>query len=383
MSFLFPEPSCAEEPIRIGGTLGLTGKYALFSDMQLKGFRLWEEDVNRRGGILGRPVKVIILDDKSDAKRSVYLYTKLIEEDKVDFLFAPFSSEITGQILPVTERHKYPMLISGASADRLWSQGYEYIFGLFMPAGKLTVGFLELLLMNGVDNVAIVHAGDPFSLDIAEGARKWAGMLGLKIVIYEKFSTKDKSTIPVLAEKIISRNANAVLVCGFLNEFVSMSEALYLDGEYNGLFYTPIGPGMPEFYQELGERSEYVFSTSQWQLHSNAAMPGSREFFDLFVKRHHVEPSYFAATAYASGQLLEAAVNQAGSLDRKSVRDMLSEMNASSIVGRYGVDNRGVQIRNFNLIVQVQDGKTEVVWPRNFETKPVVFPHETISGKHK
>ena len=128
--FFIALPASAQEPlIKIGVSLGLTGKYSEMSNMQMKGFRLWEKEVNGRGGILGRKIKLIIYDDKSDPLTAKSLYEHLILNDKVDLVLGPYSSEITEAVLPVTEKYGYPMIASGASADRLWQRGYKYIFG--------------------------------------------------------------------------------------------------------------------------------------------------------------------------------------------------------------------------------------------------------------
>ena len=102
--FLTVLPTSAAESIRIGLTLGLTGKYSEMSDMQMKGFKLWEKEVNSRGGILGRKVEFIIHDDKSDPQTAKFLYEDLILSNKVDLVLGPYSSGITEAILPVTEK---------------------------------------------------------------------------------------------------------------------------------------------------------------------------------------------------------------------------------------------------------------------------------------
>jgi branched-chain amino acid transport system substrate-binding protein len=368
--FLSTVISFAREPIRIGGTLGLTGKYADFADMQLKGFRLWERDVNKRGGILGRPVKVVIYDDESSAQKAKQLYDKLIHQEKVDFLFAPFSSEITLKVLPLTEAHHYPLIISGASSDQLWEQNYTYVFGLFLPASRMTSGFLEMLLMNDIDDIAIVYSTDPFSTSVGEGTRKWAGVLGLNVKLFEAIDGTDPAS---LVAKVVDSKAKALVICGYMDEFIRLRQAFARDGRYRGVYYTPTGPGLPEFYKRLKTLAEGVFSTSQWQLQINRKLPDSKAFFQTFDDAYGIKPSYFAATAYAAGQLLRDAILQVRTMDREEVRDALSQMDAQTIIGRYGVDSKGVQIKNFNIIVQVQGGRQEVVWPPGLIQKPPVF----------
>jgi branched-chain amino acid transport system substrate-binding protein len=341
--------------------------------MQLKGFRMWEQDVNKRGGILGRPVEVVILDDQSDALKAEQLYDDLIHRDKMDFLFAPFSSKITLQVLPLTESHKYPMLISGASSDRLWEQGYQYVFGLFLPASRIATGFLELLVTNDINDIAIVYSVDPFSKSLGEGTRKWAGILGLNVSLFEAIPGDSGTDLKRTVTNVVNSGARALVLCEFVNEFVGLREALARDGRYQGLYYTPVGPGLPEFYARLKEKANGVFSTSQWIVQAEGTRSGSNEFVQAFVQAYNKKPSYFAATAYASGQLLEQAIIEEGSIDRDAVRSALSRIYATSVIGPYSVDTKGVQVKNFSFTVQVQDGVQEVVWPEAFVTKPPVF----------
>ncbi len=166
-------PCKAETPLKIGASLGLSGRFAIMSDALNKGFKLWERNVNARKGVLGRAVEVIVKDDQSDPERAVAIYRDLIVEEQVDFLFAPYSSLITEAVLPIAEEHDIPILIAGAAADRLWEQGYRNAIGVYTPASKFALGFLELMALNELDRIAIVHANDPFSVDLATHIQKW------------------------------------------------------------------------------------------------------------------------------------------------------------------------------------------------------------------
>ncbi len=373
--FCFVMPSRAEEPVRIGVTLGLTGKYAEMADRQMKGYRLWEREVNNNGGILGRKVTLVIYDDKSDPRTAKDLYEHLITKDKVDILFSPYGSDITEAVLPVTEKHLFPVLISGAAADRLWEKGYKYIFGLYTPASKYTIGFLELLAKNDVESVAIVHGEDSFSKDVATGAEKWAGRFGLTVRLFEGLRTGAQAP-DELARKIMTSRAQALMVCGHVNEAVEMRLALKRIAWHPKAFFATVGPLTQTFLQRLGPDVNLVFSSSQWEHHGGtnpAGWYGSPHFYESYVKAYREEPSYHSATAYAAGHILKTALTKAGTLDREKLRSALYKMDSTSILGRFGVDGRGMQIRHFNLIIQWQNGKKEIVWPEELRTaKPLL-----------
>ena len=368
-------PCGAGEPLRIGVTLGLTGKYAEMSGKQIRGFRLWEQDINKGGGILGRKVTLLIYDDKSDPQTARTFYEHFITKDKVDFLFGPYSSEITEAVLPVTEKYRYPLLVSGAAADRLWEKGYGSVFGLYNPASKYAIGFLELLLRNDVEVIAIVHGGDSFSRDVAQGAKKWAERFGLNVVMFEEFR-QEPPGLEELAKKARASGSQALILCGHFNEAVSMRLALKKTGWSPKAFFATVGPVTQTFLEKLGPDADLVFSSSQWEYHGGMIFPGCcefSEFYEAYLSAYKEEPSYHAATAYAAGQILRTAILKAGSTDRERVRNTLSRMDTMSILGRFGVDRRGMQIRHFNLIIQWQKGKKEIVWPEELRTAKPLF----------
>lgn len=367
---LLLKPAETAEPIKIGLTLGLTGKYSEMSDMQMKGFRLWENHVNSRGGILGRKVKLLIYDDKSDPQTAISLYRRLILKDKVDLVFGPYSSEITEAILPITEKYGYPVLISGASADKLWQKGYRYAFGVFTPASKYSVGFLELLVINDLNNIAIVYADDSFSKSIAEGTKKWAERFGLNVLLFEGFK-KGTKNLDDIAIKAKASTAQALIICGHLDESVNMRLALKNIGWHPKAYFASVGPAMQEFYDKLGKDADYTFSSSQWEPRAN--FPDSMKFYEAYIKTYKETPSYHASVAYAGGQILESAIKKIGSIDKEKTREILSSMDTITIIGRYGVNMTGMQIRHHNLIIQWQKGKREVVWPEEIRTAKPIF----------
>jgi len=366
-------PAADRRPVRIGVSLGLTGRHAKLADLQARGFQLWVKQANAQGGMLGRPVELVLLDDRSDPATAVQHYRRLITAERVDLLFAPFSSDITEAVLPVAAEHGHPLIVSGASADRLWEQGYDNVFGLFLPASRLSAGFCELLVRSGLERVAVFHDDGGFSRDLASGAVRWAARFGLQVVLHEQFP-KGTVVFEGLARRARAANAEAVVLASYLDEAIGMRRAFRAIGWHPRAYYAPVGPGTDDYRQALGKDADLVFSTSQWEAHLAGRRGRPDPFSDDYLREYGQQPSYFAATAYAAGQVLHAAVVQAGTLDRAAVRRTLSTMDATSIIGRYGVDRTGLQIRNVNLVIQVQQGRREVVWPPEQRTAAPRFP---------
>ncbi len=358
-------------PLKIGVSLGLTGRFAVMSDALHKGFRLWESHVSERGGIQGRPVRLVVKDDSGNPERARSLYRAMLAEDKVDFLFAPYSSLITEAVLPVAEEHQVPILIAGAAADRLWKQGFRYAVGVYTPAGQFTSGFMELLVWQEIERIAVVYADDSFSEDVANGSMTWAKRFGLHVVFFKKFP-KGAQDLEPLAVEARDKGAQALITCGHMNEAIRMLRVLRRIDWHPEAYYASVGPALDAFYDQCGPDAEGTFGTSLWE--PRADFPGARAFESDFIETYGESPGYHAGLAYAAGQILEQAVREAGGVERDKVHSALFKMDTMTIIGRFGVDPNGKQVRQQTFIVQWQDGRRELVWPEELRTSTPRFP---------
>jgi branched-chain amino acid transport system substrate-binding protein len=352
----------AGDTITFGVSVGLTGQYAEMADMQKKAYLLWEERINNNGGLLNKKVKMIIENDHSDKDTARKIYERFIEKDRLDFVFGPYSSGLTDAIMPIAEKSGYPVIAGGAGSDTLWHKGYRYIFGIFIPASRYAVGFLEMIAMKGLHDIAVVSADDPFSKSISQGAKKWGTKFGLNISFFEEFKvgTHDLSS---LASRVKAANPQALIVCGHFDESVDMMASLKKIKWRPKNYFATVGPAMPAYYQKLKDDANTVFSSSQWEPEVLYGPEDQRKFLEPFKKKYHITPSYHAAIAFAACQILETAIRKTHSLDRKKIRDVLATMDAMSIIGRYGVDENGMQIKHFPINIQWQNGEKKIVWP--------------------
>jgi branched-chain amino acid transport system substrate-binding protein len=355
----------AAEPIRIGLTLGLTGKYAALGDMQQRAYRLWQRDVNAKGGLLGRAVEIVIIDDESTPAKARELYKRFIAKDRVDIVLGPYSSGITLAVAPIVDKAGYPMVTGGAAADKIWQQGYKNIFGVFTPASRYTIGMLNLAVIHDLTTIAIVYADDAFSVSVAQGARKWGSRLGLKVVMFEKFG-KGRHDLTDLAAMAKASKPALVIVAGHFDESVDMRRALKTVDWYPKAYFATIGPVLAKFRETLGADADLTFSSTLWE--PRLKFSQSLTFLAKFRALYQIEPSYQAANAYAAGQILEAAVALAGSLNRDKIRQAMSKLETYTILGRYKADPTGMNSKHFPLTVQWQKGKKEIVWPPEVQT---------------
>ncbi len=365
--------AAADPPVRIGVSISATGRFAPLAQYLREGYDLWVEDVNRRGGLLGRAVELVVRDDASDPAAARRIYEGLCDGGGVDLVFAPFSSDLTEAALEPTARCGFPLVAAGASADRIWQQGHRHVFGVFVPSSRLTMGFLEMLTLRGGGRLAIFQAAGTFPEEVARGTGLWAGRYGIEVVATLRAggSTED-AWAPLLAQARAA-GADVVVLAGYLEDAVRFTGAVARSGWRPRATYVTVGLGAEEYTRTLGEDADLVFSTSQWEHDARIHPAGEREFYERYRVRHGKAPSYFAATGFAAGQILEEAVRRVGSLDRQRLLESLATMDFESIIGRYGVDRAGMQVRKFDLVVQLQGGRRQVVWPAEHATAEPVL----------
>ncbi|HEU0200856.1 MAG TPA: amino acid ABC transporter substrate-binding protein [Burkholderiaceae bacterium] len=361
-------------PLRIGVSLGVSGAYRNIARFQSRGYALWAKHVNARGGILGRRVEMVIRDDGSDAAAAKKIYETFIEQDKLDFVFGPYSSPVTAAVAPVVDRHGYPMLAAGASSDELWRQRYTNVFGVYASARRYAIGFLAVLAEAGLERVAIISVDDVFSSSAAEGAQRWAADYRLEVSLFH-VEPKDKPDWPRALRRARDSGAQALLLAGHFDEALQVRRTLKAIGWSPAAYYATVGPVLPQYQETLGADANGTFSTSQWEAREDLRHPGSLEFLREYRAAYAETPSYHAASAYAAGQILEQAILRAGSAERDAVRAALYALDTRNVIGRFAVDRTGLQAKMFPLIVQWQDNRREIVWPVELRTAAPVFVH--------
>ena len=360
--------------IKIGYSLALTGKYAKTGRYQQEAFKMWAEEVNKRGGLLGQPVELIYYDDKSDPKTGVKLYEKLITHDKVDLVLGPYSSAVTNPVAGVTEKYKYPMITAGASSSKIFAQGRKYVFGIYSPAKDYMDGALALAKAKGLRTVALLYADSVFPITSAKGVKDKAASYGLKIVYEEKYPRKT-SDVSAQLSKIKSLNPDVILAASYFPDAVLITRQMKeLDVNPKMAAFT-VGPALPAFGRDLGELADYVYGSSQWEPDPRLPFPQQKEWVERYKKRWNREPDYHAASGWSATQVMEACVKKVGSLNRDKIRDCLATTNMMTVHGQYTVDPvTGEQRGHEILLIQWQSGKKEIVFPEKYESASPNFP---------
>jgi branched-chain amino acid transport system substrate-binding protein len=359
-------------PVTIGAVVSTTGSNGKAGQYQSEAYTLWEEQVNTRGGLLGRPVRLTILDDASDPTDGAKLYEKLISEDKVDLVLGPYASSATMAASTIAERNKVPMLAAGSSASDIWKRNYQWIFGVYAVAESLFDGVVDLAVKQGYKTMAILYENTVFPVATANGTAAYAKSKGLQVVFQDRYPTAT-TNVSTLLNRVKELNPD-VLVGGSYepDSLLITRQAKSLDVNPRLLAFS-VGAASTEFGSALGPDADFVIGSSTWE--PTLATPGNKEFVASYQKRWNRDPAMPAATGFAGGQILEAAVKKASSLDRAALRDTLAALETTTILpGSYKVDQNGQQSGHIPVLIQWQGKEKPIVWPDQLKTGTVKLP---------
>ncbi len=369
----FVEKGFAADKVTLGIAISQTGRYAEPAGRMVNSYNLYVDQMNAKGGWLGKKIDMIILDDKSDKQTSIKLYEKLITQDKVDLTMGPYSSGITDAVANVLERYKYPTLAPGAASGIIWKKGRKYLFDIIAVAQDYQKGALHIARDIGVKRIAIIGEDSLFPRQSAEGAVDWAKKLGLKVVLNENYPRK-QTDFTALLQKIKARRAEALISNSYFADAAAQIRQLRELNINLKIFAGTVGPGLPKFAKQLGDTAEYVLGFSQWEPKPEILKrPGMRAFIAAYKKRYGVEPNYHAGQSYASMQVFGEAVKRAGSIDRDKVWRTMRTMSTTTIIGPWKVDETGMN-NHEGLTVQILDGQRKIVWPKKISEVPYKLP---------
>ena len=246
-------PSLAQQPIRIGASIAISGRDAVQGGYVREGYLLCQKHVNEKGGVLGRPMEFVIRDDGSDPKAAVALYEKLITEDKVDAVIGPYGSAMTDAAADVTEKHRKVMVAPAAGTTSLWEKGRRYLVMVVSPLEAATEGTIDLAARHGLKTIALINADTLTGKAVAKGTLELAKKKGLEVVFHETYlpGTTDFSAI---LNKVKAVQPD-VLVANYVPaEVIAITRQMSeLDVNVKMLSATP-GAGFLDYEKALGKR---------------------------------------------------------------------------------------------------------------------------------
>ena len=353
-------------PLVIGVTISQTGSATGTAAYVLQGYQRWVGDANHHGGLLGRPVQLRVYDDRSDPQTAAALYRKLITEDKVDLLAGPYASAVSQVVIPVTEE-AHRVLIGQTAATSLF-EGTHYAVQGFPQGSTYLPGVADVAKGAGYHTVALLANDAPGTLEICAGLRARAQALGLTVVLDRSYP-RTTTVFGGYAAEARAAGADVVAGCAFLPDSIALARELAAQGVKPKLEVFSIGPTDPTFGASLGPVAEGVLGSTTWW--PSLKTKGNVDFVASYERTFHRTPVYHSAAAYASLQVLAAAVRTAGSLDQDTIRTALGSLQRSTVAGTFRIDASGRQIGYGSYLMQWQGGVQKLVWPAATAETPV------------
>ncbi|MGA3000393.1 MAG: amino acid ABC transporter substrate-binding protein [Acetobacteraceae bacterium] len=391
----------AEDPITIGFGMALTGGLAPNGKAALFAMQLWEKEVNAKGGLLGRPVKLDYYDDQSNPATVPGIYTKLLDVDKVDLVVSGYGTNMIAPAMPIVIGHNRTFLsLFGLAINTEFNYPKYFSFlpiGGMHPKEEQARGFFALAMEQNPKptTLAIVGADAEFPRNAMDGARTVAKQLGLKIV-YDKTYPPTTSDYSPIVRAIQATNPDIVLVDSYPPDSVGMVRAANEVGLKTKLF----GGGMvglqsTSIKTQLGPLLNGIVDYDFWLPWSKLASPASLEFlkeYQAAAPSMGVDPLgyYLPPFAYGYMQVLQQAVESAKSLDDDKLAEALRTDMFHTIVGdvKFGPNGEWVEPRvlevqfqnvKANDMEQFRNPDTEVIlWPSALNTGKIEYPYENV-----
>ena len=366
-----PAPA-QKQPIVIGSALALTGNLADSGEHVRKAYLLWAEEINARGGLIGRQVEIKIYDDRSDGATAARLYERLITQDKVDLLLGPFGSASTATATAIAEKHKRVFLNVAGASQSIHRRGFKYIFQVLPPIVEYVAGVAPLMQERGYKSMMIVTRDYAASRDIVDYYKANAARLGIDLKSVDLYPA-GASDYSNYISKAKAQNVDVWLSIAYPNESVEMVKQFKAAG-YAPKMFASQGVSQEDFIQALGKDAEFALGMSPYE--HTLPTRGNKDFTRSWVLKYKYLPGYYAGFGYGACKVLEEAVKKVGSLDQEKLRNMLSTMETETPLGPYKVDREtGEQIGTKAVIVEILGGKREVVWPAKLSTAKPVLPY--------
>ncbi len=392
-------PAAAQtSEIKIGYSMAMTGGLGPNGKSALLAQKIWEDDVNAKGGLLGRKVKLVYYDDQSNPSTVPGIYTKLLDVDKVDLVIGGYATAMLAPAMPIVMQRKklfIGLLGLGVNSEFNYSNYFVMIPSGPDPKPAFTKGFFDIAMAQNPKpkTVAIVAADQEFSHNAADGARANAKALGLQIV-YDKTYPPSTTDYAPIVRAIQATNPDVVVVCSYPPDSVGIIRAV------NELGYKPkmigggmVGPQNTAIKAQLGPLLNGFVNYDFWLPVPKMIFPGVEDLMKKYQARaasEGVDPLgyYMAPQAYAQLQVLGQAITATKSLDDQKLADYIRANTFKTVLGdvKFGkggewAQSRVLQVQFQNVkgngVDQFKDVKTQVVLtPSEYKSGDVIFPYE-------
>ena len=386
------------KPFTIGFTMNLTGPLAPNGKAALLASQIWEEDINAKGGLLGRPVKLIYYDDQSNPSTVPGLYTKLLDVDKVDIIASSYATNMIAPAMPIVMQHDRTFFsLLGLAVNSEFN--YKRYFSVTPTGGpnpkqSFSEGFFAVAMEQTPkpQTLAITGADAEFPRNAMDGARQVIKRLGLKLV-YDKTYPPNTADYTPVVRAMQATNPDIFLACSYPADTVGIIRASHEIGFKPKLF----GGGMvglqaTAIKTQLGPLLNGIVVYDFWLPWAGFASDEGR----AFVKKYQTKSAdagvdllgyYLPPFAYARMQVIEQAVKATGGTNDDKLAEYARKNTFKTVVGDVAFNDQGewataqvmaVQFQGVsgNGADQFKDPKTEVIlWPTKYKTGDIVYPY--------
>jgi branched-chain amino acid transport system substrate-binding protein len=388
----------AADPIRVGTSLALTGGVAPIGRQILAALQIWRDDVNAKGGLLGRPVDLVFYDDQSNPANVPGLYTKLMEVDKVDLLIGPYATNMVAPAIPVlmaAKKTTIGILANAANSKFHYDQYFSMLPTGPEPQKAFARGFFELAA--GANprprTVAIVAADAEFAQNAADGARQSIKEIGGFDVVMDKSYPPATTDYTPIMRAVAAANPDIVYVAAYPPDSVGIVRAAneigltpkMFGGTFIGLLVTPIK-------MQLGPLVNGIINNEVFLPGPKFTFPGTLEVlakYQAIARKEKLDPVgwAFPPLGYAAGQVLAQAVEETKSLDHVKLAAYMREHTFHTVVGdiKFGKDGEWAKSRvvftqfqhvNGHSLDLFKDTTHEViVWPQEYKSGDMIYPY--------
>ena len=389
----------ARDYYKVGVITSLSGAEVLGGNLTKRGYSLWEEAVNAKGGIKvgdkSYKVKLVYADDQSDPTAGADAVERMITSEKVDFILGPYTSGVTMAVAPILEKYKVPMITGSAESPLVWKQKFAYTFGT-IPAVDLTIGpALDNIVKNAKEapkSIAIIGVNDTFSKATAESVKASAEKNGLQVVKYDIVPAGTDFTPLISAIK--SLNPDILAVGGHEKEHMEVIKTAKSLGFMPKAFLMHYGITDPDFTKNLGKDADYVFGSAVWipDLKLKDDLFGTtQQFVEAAKAKSGVIPDYTEAASAATGEAFSTAlakINAAPPLSEEKRAELAKALEQVDVQTMFGPikfategnwyhDNVGLKA----LTIQMVNGEQVVVGPQDLKSKDLIYPVPAFNAR--
>ena len=393
----------ADEPIKIGFGMALTGPLAANGKMSLVAMQIWENDINAKGGLLGRPVKLVYYDDQSSPTQVPSIYAKLLDIDKVDLIVSGYASTQIAAAMPVAiQRKKLFISLFGTGINETFN--YPKYFSMIpngpTPKPAFTRGFFKVAEVQTPrpQTIALAYADAEFGQNACEGARENAKTSGFKVV-YDRSYPPTTTDFNPIVRAIQAANPDLLVICSYPLDTVgmvrSMKEVDFRPKMWGGAM---VGLQATVFKQQLGPLLNGVVNYDTWLPVKSMEFPGAMELLKKYQERAKAAGTdplgyYMPVWAYAYLQVLGDAITASRSLNDDVLADYIRKTRFATVVGDVKFGKQGeweeertlaAQFQNItsNSIDDFRELKTEVIiYPPKYKSGELIYPYEKAMVK--